>query len=1191
MAAVNSPFIYSQYAPSAFRDVPPLIPTGSSYRIGTDDSKISLVDLGINEDDAKAAAITYAALANSPEGRKTLDAYYDKYAQKIADRVLPNLYNIPIYPGRNRENLINSIKLRMFEPQYGTNRFDVFQINFADDVNRLGNGDPWIVRNTLISELRRKQDEIRTARTEQERAELRARFQTILPRMQGSSSRLQHSGAAVIGLEIVEYEDSAIYIPPSYYCWWHVYNKIYPGKIPFPKHLDPYSVSTIIMRKYLLQYLPESHLLRYFKIESSSSTKSYTRIDASQTITEFNKDYCIVRVIVNDDPVYHDVLIKSGHPSLVPPPYLYQRFDLHESDRLSSNNIKMGPISDTNYYDIIYTYDIETFIIYSYQGNLYSPEEYKQLIENEQVNPEECTRILNPIGVAVQRIELKEGNYSPITVFTGKNCMIEFIYYLAKIQEKEIYLFAHNGGGFDHYYCLATNLFSLCDSTPPIFAGSRIKAMNLELDDTNIPDVFPKTVKFRDSLLFTQSSLEESAIMFNCTQKKEFDIADKDYEFFMTTDEWIDYLRTDVQCLSEVCYHFNKFLNTLGESITSNIGIPSVAWRTMLRNCFHLREVTLSKDPITKRFRRMACYGGRIIHNYRIFNPEHMTLDPNGKPFELISLDGNSLYPSAMYIGYYPVGDSIIFENPSIDMLLSFHAKEILYIAEVTMYGDNIRHPLIPQRCAGGSNVYKSGYIRGVYTSVEIQEAILDGFKLVQVHRGEYWEKRERIFELLIDKLYNLRKQYKKEKNPMEYCIKILLNSLYGKFLEKIDKKVTFTDEYKKKDKQKSNVTYSNLVGDNNLRKEKFDVPKESKPTHIAAFILSYSRKIMNNFIRQLGPEYIFYGDTDSLYVPRHIFEASGIKESTDLTGVKNDYDTGTYIKKAYFLDYKRYYLEFQDGSIKCKFNGLNITDNKMVRNWMNENDFVALDDEVENIYNNLLEKNKKPKRKEIKKNLLIQKGKQYLTDLFEWFVDNPNVSTDKSDFKIVQDKWKRTFTSVSIDERAFEFIVSPDKRAQWVKYGDGASRCYVSFPFDYDHSKPAHINRIQSSWATSNHENKSTPHHELRDYMLRSNHPLRSDQFYHLPRKETAGFLSSFVVRDGVIYLYKNKKYFNFDNLGATTEVKLDYYDSILITVNQEHNLNFGKLLNPEEATDLLDKISTLIDERSQRANSRRSA
>ena len=80
------------------------------------------------------------------------------------------------------------------------------------------------------------------------------------------------------------------------------------------------------------------------------------------------------------------------------------------------------------------------------------------------------------------------------------------------------------------------------------------------------------------------------------------------------------------------------------------------------------------------------------------------------------------------------------------------------------------------------------------------------------------------------------------------------------------------------------------LEGDNDV--------KNTLPSHLGAFILSISERIMNNFIREINGFYnnsIYYGDTNSLYTEKKYWD---VLDKANLVGKnlcqgKNDYKTG----------------------------------------------------------------------------------------------------------------------------------------------------------------------------------------------------------------------------------------------------------------------------------------------------------
>ena len=71
-------------------------------------------------------------------------------------------------------------------------------------------------------------------------------------------------------------------------------------------------------------------------------------------------------------------------------------------------------------------------------------------------------------------------------------------------------------------------------------------------------------------------------------------------------------------------------------------------------------------------------------------------------------------------------------------------------------------------------------------------------------------------------------------------------------------------------------------------------------PLHLGAFVLSNSKRIMNNFIHAINGFYtndVYYGDTDSLYTENkhwHKIDKAGLVGKHLLQG-KNDYKGGIF--------------------------------------------------------------------------------------------------------------------------------------------------------------------------------------------------------------------------------------------------------------------------------------------------------
>ena len=137
-------------------------------------------------------------------------------------------------------------------------------------------------------------------------------------------------------------------------------------------------------------------------------------------------------------------------------------------------------------------------------------------------------------------------------------------------------------------------------------------------------------------------------------------------------------------------------------------------------------------------------------------------------------------------------------------------------------------------------------------------------------------------FRKVIDKLFALRQKYKDEGNDfMQLLVKLLMNSLYGENIRKdIEEKFACKSEYwmqteydeRVKDYWKiSGINYIvKMIDDKGLEDE---VKKlNTMPLHLGAFVLSNSKRIMNNFIHAINGFYtndVYYADTDSLHIEK----------------------------------------------------------------------------------------------------------------------------------------------------------------------------------------------------------------------------------------------------------------------------------------------------------------------------------
>ena len=85
-------------------------------------------------------------------------------------------------------------------------------------------------------------------------------------------------------------------------------------------------------------------------------------------------------------------------------------------------------------------------------------------------------------------------------------------------------------------------------------------------------------------------------------------------------------------------------------------------------------------------------------------------------------------------------------------------------------------------------NRMRNGYITQVLTSVDIQEIVKIGEKVVVIYEGVIYRENAKVspFKKVIEKLFELRQKYKEENDEVtQLLIKLIMKSLDGEFLRK----------------------------------------------------------------------------------------------------------------------------------------------------------------------------------------------------------------------------------------------------------------------------------------------------------------------------------------------------------------------------------------------------------------------
>ncbi|MCB1713155.1 MAG: hypothetical protein KDH96_11985, partial [Candidatus Riesia sp.] len=311
-------------------------------------------------------------------------------------------------------------------------------------------------------------------------------------------------------------------------------------------------------------------------------------------------------------------------------------------------------------------------------------------------------------------------------------------------------------------------------------------------------------------------------------------------------------------------------------NIDNYISISSIAHQYMLnKNVYHnVCEV----KGLSREFIQKCIVGGRVMCSQN--KPCHI----KGDNIRIQDFDAVSLYPSAMSRIGIPCGKPETFENISYEQIKTKYHTFFCKI-KILKVGIKRKFPLVNFKDDKGIRQFNDNIQNYIDKYIYVDNISLEdliNFQQVEfkIICGEgFTQKRNLKIQREIKYLFNKRLKYKKEKNPIQEVIKLLMNSVYGKTtLRPISKekiiKNTKEDCIKYVSQNHNNIEYFEPLGfetEHYVVKRNNSIYSHQNYAHVASLILSMSKRIMNEVMclaEDLGIE-IFYQDTDSM----HLFE------------------------------------------------------------------------------------------------------------------------------------------------------------------------------------------------------------------------------------------------------------------------------------------------------------------------------
>ena len=601
----------------------------------------------------------------------------------------------------------------------------------------------------------------------------------------------------------------------------------------------------------------------------------------------------------------------------------------------------------------------------------------------------------------------------------GENSLQKFMVILGKITEKGTRLVSFNGSSYDNFLILH-HLMKVGGNDTKLHIirkGSKIlymkfgvfKTMDIylflgpsslancgkdfKIDATkgwfphryprNMLDVFFKG-KPLDANYYPKKMRNEILSEFGSFDTYNLRFLGKDPEnprkmYFDFEKECLEYLFDDIRVPLGLLLKF-------GESVFCSMGIDIMDFITLPTTAYAKWQTTIPKGieihiPQTQEhYKHIGIYGGRTEVIKRYFRSKQI-----GQEYDLVTdylsdQDVCSLYPAAM-LAEYSIGKAERVEEDEI-------ARINLSIRDWCPTSDNLYIPVgdylmdvfprkdlivsaIPQKDEDGNTVWDlKDRVDQPHNWIDMKTAVRHGYHLV-VRSGYKYPENETassddkmVFKEYVELLFKLKQREDELKGTAEYnpsmrkTVKLLLNALYGKTIQKPIKEVSvfcstsaemdrFMAEYNWLDMEHFGKSSLMMVGE----KLEFEFTI-SKPLQLGAAVLSYSRVLMNNLMDAVDPSRLcshnttlkqklhlsfFYTDTDSEII--HVdhlsklkkWQVCGTKKLGDLEDELETIIDGVHfpgkiiearfvLKKTYALKYISKTELFPEGQIKFKF-------------------------------------------------------------------------------------------------------------------------------------------------------------------------------------------------------------------------------------------------------------------------------
>lgn len=359
----------------------------------------------------------------------------------------------------------------------------------------------------------------------------------------------------------------------------------------------------------------------------------------------------------------------------------------------------------------------------------------------------------------------------------------------------------------------------------------------------------------------------------------------------------IFYCKQDVRILKEGYNMFRSQILELTKNHCIPLDIDKIISASGVGERYAYNEMVFTGvcklKNITRGFVHLSVQGGacRSYNNYKlrvsgktIYYIDHTNIEKilytQSTPIEIYDFDACSLYPSAMCeMQGIPIGSPKIIEKENLN--LNFIKRQTASFVKIKILevGKHRNMPImsinIDDKAYFDDRLWKHRVV--IVSNIKLKDLIEFHQIKFKILEGLYWDQGlNKHIGRMITKLYNERLEYKKQKNPIQNTIKLIMNSIYGKTLLKPQK---YENKFVNNLKEYWNILDSQLdlmniayeIEHNKKYRVKIinDMDEHANMVHVGALILDWSKHIMNR-VMCLAEDLnmiILYQDTDSMHL------------------------------------------------------------------------------------------------------------------------------------------------------------------------------------------------------------------------------------------------------------------------------------------------------------------------------------